>query len=185
MQRYCPEFKRACVEKVLSSKHHNVDAIAAQNGVGRATLFRWVKLYGPEAAGVVKKRVRPKDWSMPSKLKALLEIQGMSDNEVGDFLRRKGLYFSQILQWKSEVLEEVKRRGKKTPDNEAALLRRVRELERELKLKDKALREATALAVLKKKAELLWGDNVEESSPEKSEAKPSLSSRKPKPTGRG
>jgi transposase len=35
---------------------------------------------------------------------------------------------------------------------------RIKELERELHRKDKALAEMSALVVLKKKVELLWGD---------------------------
>ena len=38
------------------------------------------------------------------------------------------------------------------------VITRIRELERELRRKDKALAEAAALLVLSKKAEALWGD---------------------------
>jgi cell division septum initiation protein DivIVA len=51
-------------------------------------------------------------------------------------------------------------------ENEDALLRqRIKELQRELKLKDKALKEATALLALKKKAESIWGEQREKKSP--------------------
>jgi hypothetical protein len=81
----------------------------------------------------------------------------------------------------------VKKQGKsKTPEKEAALLRRIRELEREVQLKDKALKEATAILVLKKKAESIWGvANEEEESPEKTEQEPSRLSKKHKRTARG
>jgi len=182
MPNYCPEFKRSCAEKVIQNEFKSVDQIASENGVSRATLFRWVKLFGAESAGVIKRKVRPQDWSMASKLKALLETQSMSERELGEFLRTRGLHYSHLLEWKSEVLDEVKKRGKKVPDNEAVLLRRIRELERELKIKDKALKEATALAILKKKAELLWGEAEEEKSKEKPAGKSSRSSKKPKKT---
>ncbi len=182
MVGHCPEFKRELVHQVLSNKLKNVDQIAQENGVSRATLFRWVKAYGSESIGVSTKRVRPQDWSMASKLKALLETQRMNEKELGVYLRRKGLYFAHLLQWKTEVLAEVKKSGKKVPDNEAVLMRKIRQLERELKLKDKALREATALVTLKKKAELIWGAKEEEESDSKTEPKPSASSTKRRKT---
>jgi hypothetical protein len=44
-------------------------------------------------------------------------------------------------------------RGKKAPE-----VKRIRELERDLRRKDKALAETAALLVLKKKAQAIWGD---------------------------
>jgi hypothetical protein len=40
--------------------------------------------------------------------------------------------------------------------------RRIRELERELRRKEKALAEAAALLVLRKKAEAIWGRDADE-----------------------
>jgi len=43
--------------------------------------------------------------------------------------------------------------------------RKVRELEKELRRKDKALAEAAALLVLQKKAQALWGDEDDDTGP--------------------
>ena len=43
--------------------------------------------------------------------------------------------------------------------------KKIKELERELRRKDKALAEATALLILKKKAELIWGVVEDDESP--------------------
>lgn len=47
--------------------------------------------------------------------------------------------------------------------------RRVRELERELRRKDKALAEAAALLVLQKKVQALWGDGDDDTKKESDE----------------
>jgi hypothetical protein len=57
------------------------------------------------------------------------------------------------LEAASEALS--KRRGSNTRTAES---RKIRELERELRRKDKALAEAAALLVLKKKLAVLWED---------------------------
>jgi hypothetical protein len=178
MARYCPEFKRTLVSEALTSG--DVDATAERNGVGRSSLFRWIKAHGADVFGVrVKQRGRPRDWSFASKLKAIIETQGMNEREVGEYLRSKGIYYSHIVQWKNEVLEEVKKEGRKTPDAEAVLLKRIRELEHELKLKDNALKEATALLILKKKAESAWPARLDDKSDETTDKQPSTSSTKP------
>jgi len=59
--------------------------------------------------------------------------------------------------------------GKNTGDNSAAIKAEFNEmkaknkkLESELRRKDKALAEASALLILKKKADLIWGENADD-----------------------
>ncbi|BBA33943.1 transposase IS3/family protein [Methylocaldum marinum] len=47
-------------------------------------------------------------------------------------------------------------------ESQQADQKRLRELERELQRKEKALAEAAALLVLRKKAEAIWGDREDE-----------------------
>ena len=175
---HCPDFKRMLVNEALEP-NHCVEEVASKYGVGRSTLFKWVKEYGADIFRVRKKRGRPADWTFASKLRAVIETQNMNDQELGEYLRKRGLYYSHIVQWKTEVLDEVKRDGRKRPTAEGILLKKVRDLERQLKLKDKALKEATALLILKKKAELIWPANEDEESESKTESKPLDSSKKP------
>lgn len=173
----CPNLKRSIVAEALKPGN-KVNEIAKQYGVARSSLFKWVKAYGADAFGVQKTRGRPKDWVFASKLKAVLETQSMNDQELGEYLRSNGLYYSHIVQWKQEVLDEVKRDGRK-PSAEAILLKKIRELERKLKLKDKALKEATALLILKKKAESAWPEKEEEELKSKTDNTQYRSSKKP------
>ncbi len=173
----CPNLKRSVIAEALRPGN-TVESVAKKHNIGRATLFRWVKDFGADAFGVQKTRGRPKDWTFVSKLKAVLETQSMSDQELGEYLRSNGLYYSHIVQWKDEVLDEVKKDGRK-PSAEAILLKKVRELERKLKLKDKALKEATALLILKKKAESAWPEKKDEESESKTDNTQSPSLKKP------
>jgi transposase-like protein len=102
---------------------------------------------------------RPDDWSAEEKLEAVLEAKRLSSSELGEFLRRRGLHEAQLRQWQETAdagaLESL--RGRKTT-GKSGEAKRVKELERELRRKEKALAEAAALLVLRKKAEALWGD---------------------------
>jgi transposase-like protein len=103
------------------------------------------------------KTKRPQDWNAEEKLCAVLEAAALSDEELGAFLRRKGLHEAQLQQWRDQMLSGLApapaRQGKKAPE-----ARRIRELEKELTRKDKALAETAALLVLKKKVQEIWGD---------------------------
>jgi hypothetical protein len=93
------------------------------------------------------------------KLRLLQIAEGLSDAELGAFLRREGVSDVQLKRWRTEVeaaLERPKR--KRRTDRERELERAVKVLERELRRKDKALAETAALLVLKKKMQEIWGD---------------------------
>lgn len=100
---------------------------------------------------------RPQDWTPEERLRAVQEANALSDQELGEFLRREGLHEADLTQWRRAALEGLtpsrERRGKKSPEK-----KRIAQLEKELRRKDKALAETAALLVLKKKVQAIWGD---------------------------
>lgn len=102
---------------------------------------------------------RPRDWSPEEKLNAVIEAQALSEDEMGAFLRRKGLHEAQLQEWRSILLASLQGHPQRTGAKPSAgQTRRIRELEKELDRKDKALAETAALLVLQKKVQALWGD---------------------------
>ena len=84
---------------------------------------------------------------------AVLEYERLDEEARGKYLREKGLYRrissgGERRCWGPQrQAEEGRREGQ-----------RIRELEAELRRKEKALAETAALLVLKKKAQAIWGD---------------------------
>ena len=111
------------------------------------------------ATGVAR---RPQDWSADEKLEAVIHASTLTEEELGAFLREKGLHEADLVAWRKTVLTASraalsgKRPGKGRKQTKEA--RRIRELEKELDRKEKALAEAAALLVLKKKVQAIWGD---------------------------
>ena len=98
-------------------------------------------------------------WTAEAKLKALVETAGLAEHELGLYLRREGLYSHQITAWRAEVLAYFATRP--TPKKDARD-ETIRQLEREILRKDKALAEASALLILQKKVDLIWGNGRED-----------------------
>lgn len=103
------------------------------------------------------KRKRPQDRSPAEKLRLVAEASKLTDEELGEFLRREGIHQAQLDQWEEAIVgalgQQKRRSSKKTAES-----KRIRKLESELRRKEKALAEAAALLVLKKKAQEIWGD---------------------------
>ena len=94
---------------------------------------------------------RPQDWTAPEKLQAVIEAAGFPEAELGSFLRRQGLHEAQLQQWRQQVLAGLEQGLSRSSKKSTPEVRRLRELERELARKDKALAETAALLVLKKR----------------------------------
>ena len=98
-----------------------------------------------------------KKWTGAEKLRVVVEAGSVDDSALGEFLRREGLHEAQLKEWRAEAEAALsgpaKRKGKASAES-----LRVKQLERELRRKDKALAEASAILVLKKKAAAIWGD---------------------------
>jgi transposase-like protein len=106
---------------------------------------------------------RPEDWGPEEKLQAVFDAQGLDEQELGEFLRKRGLHSRQIEEWRKEALALVvgskPQRGRPAKDPElVAALEENKQLKRDLRRKEKALAEQTALVILQKKVQALWGD---------------------------
>lgn len=147
------EFKKSAVQKFHSRGARSVETVASELGVSPWSLYQWAKRYAT-SPGMKKSDRRPQDWSAAEKLKAVLEYEGLSEDKRGEYLRRRGLHSEHVEAWKKSMQAALDRPGKLSASERAERAeekRKIQELERELRRKDKALAETTALLVLKKK----------------------------------
>ena len=88
-----------------------------------------------------------------------MEAAALPEEKLGRWLREKGLRSEHLEVWQEEMKKELDQQKKNQELKEAK--KRIKELERELNRKDKALAEMTALVVLKKKLDALYGNGDE------------------------
>ena len=86
----------------------------------------------------------------------------MAEAEFGEYCRGRGLFPEQVRSWR-KVCESAfgLPEGRPKADAAKADRQRIRELERDLGRKDRALAEAAALLILRKKAAAIWGEKDE------------------------
>lgn len=152
--QYTQEFKENLVRRVCEPGGPSAYELANKVGVGRTTLYRWVQQSRSHMSPKDKER-RPQDWSAAEKLEAVIAAEGLADEELGAFLRERGLHDVHLEEWRRIAVKALGKPGK-APSSGSR--KEVKRLERELRRKEKALAEAAALLVLSKKARALWGD---------------------------
>jgi len=165
------KFKSRMVAKLVGPHAMSANALSGEVGIGQPTLSRWLR----EARTVpdMPKRTRrpgegarvrrPQDWSPEEKLRVVGEASRLTDAELGAFLRKEGLHQAQLDEWLETARSSLAvRKGTKKASAES---KRIRELERELRRKEKALAEAAALLILKKRVQAIWGGEDDDMAP--------------------
>lgn len=163
MASYSRQMKETMVAKLCSPGGPSALQLSRDTGISQTALSRWKRDLGDRAE--LKNR-RPEDWSPEERLQAVFEAQGLDEQALGEFLRKKGLHSHHIEAWKKEAISDAagkRKRGRPRKDPElVALEEENKRLKRDLRRKEKALAEQTALVILKKKAEELWGKDEDD-----------------------
>lgn len=149
--RYGTDVKQTVLEKLLRPDGPGVPALSSEYGIPTATLYGWVRLARNGRMSRNGHGVR----TLREKQATVLEARRQSDEELGRWLREKGLHEAQLKRWEQEI-ESALAAQEERPARDREHERQLKELEREVRRKDKALAEMSALIVLKKKLEAMW-----------------------------
>jgi transposase len=161
---YSTGFKARMVQRMAGPEGISANALSNEVGIGQPTLSRWLRA-ARSVKGMSKQRKPDKGeesksegrkWTPQEKWRVVQEASRIPDKDLGAFLRREGLHQAQLEEWRAVVaaLSGTKRKSTKASPE----AKRIRELERDLRRKEKALAEVIALLALKKKVQEIWGD---------------------------
>jgi len=160
MSHYSAERKASVLKKLLSPHNRSVPEVAREEGICEQTLYNWRKQAKEQGVPVPGSGKQTEDWSPEAKFAAVVETAAMTELELSEYCRRQGLYPEQIRRWKDACIQGAQRIGAQQQSLEAKQDKQhIKMLEKELKRKEKALAEAAALLVLRKKLTALWEEN--------------------------
>ncbi len=159
---YSETFRSEMVSKMIGPHAVSANALSKRAGVRQSTLSRWLRearLTGVSKASKrapeTPRRRRAKRWTAEEKLRVVTSAANLEGSAVGELLRREGLHEADLRGFREGALAGLAPVARSSgPSAEA---KEIAELKRELRRKEKALCEAAAILVLRKKAEALWG----------------------------
>lgn len=105
------------------------------------------------------------EWTPERQFPVVIETATLSEMELADYCRRMELFVEQVKEWRSISIQahEMKMTESHSDDKELREAKtRLRELEKELLRKDKALAEAAVLLMLREKLNALWDNSGED-----------------------
>ena len=157
---YSPERKAAVLKRMLPPNTMAIRQLSQEEGISEATLHKWRTEARSKGELLPDADAGPEGWSSRDKFAAVLETAALNEVDLAGYCRERGLYPAQIAAWRGACEQandwdraSVARLGQATKEDR----KRIKDLERELARKDRALAETAALLVLRKKAQAIWG----------------------------
>ncbi len=157
---YPVEFREMIVSKALS-KEITQKQLIEEYGIGLSTLHKWLHAYKNQSISKVTDNEKPvRDWNDEEKWQALVDSEGLNEEDKGRYLRENGLFQHHLSHWKLQFMsKESPEKDKQLRAKNKELEVKVKGLEKELRRKEKALAETAALLVLQKKVQTLFGSD--------------------------
>jgi transposase len=160
-KRFPSTFKQKMVERLTGNEAVSAKQLARETGVYQPNLSRWLR--EARSLPVVADKSSPfaRERTVEYKARVLADAAKLDGEALAAYLEREGVTLAEYERWRAALDESAPRA---TLSN-----RRIRQLERELARKEKALAEAAALFILKKKVDALYGEDEDDDTDETNE----------------
>ncbi|MEB0160880.1 IS3 family transposase, partial [Pseudomonas sp. AH2 (2023)] len=160
--RYDEDFKDWVVLQMMPPLNRSVAELAGTLNLLPKSLRAWRQMARDKGSIVPGNGKTSYQWSSADKFNAVMETAPLSEVEISQYCRIKGIYPEQIQEWRvmcqnANTVVDLDPNGVKSAEQ-----RRIKVLERKLLKSDAGLAEAVALLELRKKANAIWGEDKEE-----------------------
>jgi transposase len=163
MKQYPEKLKASIIARMLPPNDVSVPELVQETRIPKDTLYTWRR--NAQKGGTPAQEKSTNGLSSEEKFNAVLETAALNEVELGEYCRRKGLFPQQISAWR-EICTQA--HAPVAPQADRKKLRnqtrQIKQLETELRRKEKALAEAAALLILQKKVHSLWEEPAGERS---------------------
>lgn len=152
MGYYSKEQRSAIVNQYLVSGL-SLREFSKREGIAKSTLYTWSRQLQPIKLSSMKKT----GLTSEQRFAIVLETSTLSEVELSKYCREKGIYPDQVHEWKKACMAANSEKNQPVAGVNKTQSKRIKELEKELLRKEKALAETAALLVLRKKFNARYG----------------------------
>ena len=132
--------------RLLPPESATLEVVAREVGIGAGTLARWRE-------GLQSRPARGRAWTAAARLEAVITAAAMAEADKSAWCREHGVYPAELDKWRASATAALSEPEEERASPQATRQdrKRIKELERDLLRKDRALAETAALLVLSKK----------------------------------
>ena len=158
MPRYSAQFRNTVLKKLLPPESRSALSLAREYNLSVATIYGWKTRMRDGTLRVDEGVLSNRGRQLGEKLSLLLESRSIGDDSRGEWLRENGLHSQHLAVWEQEVRDAVTKSEQEAREELKAAKKKIREQERELARKEKALAEAAIIITAQKKISAMFAD---------------------------
>ena len=165
MTKYPLERKEALLRQMMRPTNKPVSQVARESGICEQTLYTWRSKLKSQGVAVPGNGKKAEDWTSEDKFAVVLEAASLNTAELAEYCRRRGIFAEEVIAWRaicSAANANATQQARGLREQSKSDKSRIRQLEKDLSRKEKALAEAAALLILRKKVRAIWGSNEED-----------------------
>ena len=157
MSRYGQAFKDRAVSRLLPPESAALEVVAREVGIGAGTLERWRE-------DAQSRPARGRAWTAGARFEAVITTAALSEAGKSAWCREHGVYPVELDKWRASCTTALAwpEEARASPQATRQDRKRIKELERDLLRKDRALAETAALLVLSKKVAAIFNKGEDE-----------------------
>lgn len=164
-RKYTKDEKEKLIARMFPPESISITKLSLETGISKSTLSTWKTKVS--VSNIKGNNISNKSISSREKFLIVMETYTMSESDLGKYCRENGLYASDVKEWRSSCIaanDGVKNVNKSLGLEEQLKeeKRKAKELQKDLRRKEKALAETAALLVLRKKLDAIFGENEED-----------------------
>lgn len=156
--KYSEGLKNNILKQVLPPEKRSISEVSRDYGVADQTIRNWLNELKSGTIEGQDDRVSPEYRNIIEKFDLLLQSKTLHQDDVGEWLRGHGLHSEHPDMYEQDVRMALSEKDKKAADELKRLKAENAQLQKELAMSEKALAKASALLVLKKKVDAIWGE---------------------------
>lgn len=157
MARYGQAFKDKAVARLLPPESAALELVSLEMNIAAPTLQRWRE-------DAQSRPARGRAWTAGARFEAVLTTAAMNEADKSAWCREHGVYPLELDKWRASCTSALAdpEDARASPQATRADRKRIKELERDLLRKDRALAETAALLVLSKKVGAIFNKGEDE-----------------------
>src|SRR5665648_21899 len=105
MAKYSEEFKYSIMTKMMPPHNQAVSVISRETGLSEATLHQWRRKARAKGIALPGGEQEVERWSTQDKFLIVVETSLLSEVELAEYCRSKGLYVEQVHSWRDACMQ--------------------------------------------------------------------------------
>ncbi len=156
---YSKTIKTSILKQILGESKRKVKEVSESSGISVYTIYKWLKEAKSSTSFIDTAEKSPRQYTSKEKYHLLMQAAKTNEKDRGFFLREHGIHSQHLTLWDQELRSMAANKDTENKKKLSRLEKENRDLKKELARKEKALAEAAALLVLKKKLDAIIEDH--------------------------